>query len=370
MTMLQRSMLNNALSSAAVLTDAELLEHVRRCATTEREATARLIAALAEVDVRRLYLGQGCSSLFTYCTQILHLSEHAAYGRIEAARVARKFPVVLDLLADGSLHLTAVSLLAPHLTVENHPGLFVAAKHKSKRDIEQLVAALRPQPPVPSTVRKLPSPTAVSLPTASLSPAVDEHEMAKALQRDESPVLVPVVQPKRITEVKPLAPQSYKVQFTASQETHDKLRLAQDLLRHTIPSGDVAAVIDRALTLLVEELHRTRSAAVARPRARRTSAVRSSNRYIPAAVKREVWSRDGGQCAFVGAAGRCTERGFLEYHHRVPFADGGAATSENLELRCKLCRYRHKRHYADWRIMPRSRGRSRRGADCTGCYAA
>ena len=67
----------------------------------------------------------------------------------------------------------------------------------------------------------------------------------------------------------------------------------------------------------------------------RSSPTRSSSRHVPAAVKREVWRRDGGQCAFIGAAGRCTERGFLEYHHRVPFADGGAATSENLELRCR-----------------------------------
>jgi len=102
--------MNDALSSADLMTDTELLEYLRRCAATEREATARLIAALAEVDARRLFPGQGCSSLFTYCTQVLHLSEHAAYGRIAAARVARKFPAVLGLLADGSVHLTAVSL--------------------------------------------------------------------------------------------------------------------------------------------------------------------------------------------------------------------------------------------------------------------
>jgi 5-methylcytosine-specific restriction endonuclease McrA len=68
---------------------------------------------------------------------------------------------------------------------------------------------------------------------------------------------------------------------------------------------------------------------VARPRSRRRQ------RYIPAAVRREVWVRDGGQCAYVGAAGRCAERGFLEYHHVVPYADGGLATVENVQLRCR-----------------------------------
>lgn len=318
----------------AGLTDGELLQQVQQCLTTERGATARLIVALAEVDARRLYLGQGYSSLFTYCTQALHLSEHAAYARIEAARVARKFPVVLDLLADGSLHLTAVTLLAPHLTADNHAGLFASAGHKSKREVELLVAALRPQPPVPSTVRKLPSQAAPSSPVHS-PPAIDQHERAAAPRCNESPAALPAGQPKRIAEVKPLAPACYKVQFTASQQTYDKLQLARDLLRHTMPSGDVAEVIDRALTLLVEQLQRTKWAAVDRPRPHQSMRARSRGRHVPAEVKREVWQRDGGRCAFVGAAGRCAERGFLEYHHRVPFADGGATTAENLELRCR-----------------------------------
>ena len=91
-----------------------------------------MIALLSQLDARRLYLGEGCSSLFAYCTQVLHLSEHAAYGRIGAARTARKFPIVLDLLTDGSVTLTAVTLLSPHLTPLNHLELLNDARHKSK----------------------------------------------------------------------------------------------------------------------------------------------------------------------------------------------------------------------------------------------
>lgn len=61
----------------------------------------------------------------------------------------------------------------------------------------------------------------------------------------------------------------------------------------------------------------------------------SGSRHVPASVKRKVWTRDGGQCAFVGTNGRCVERGFLEYHHVVPYAAGGQTTVENLELRCR-----------------------------------
>src|SRR2546430_642478 len=148
--------------SPARLTDDQLLIHVKALAVSEREATARLIAALAELDARRLYLGEGYSSLFTYCTQCLRLSEHAAYGRIEAARAAQKFPVILELLSTGSITLTTVCLLARHLTAGNHEQVLAAARHKNKREVEQQVAALSPRPDVPSTVRKVPVSTIVS----------------------------------------------------------------------------------------------------------------------------------------------------------------------------------------------------------------
>jgi 5-methylcytosine-specific restriction endonuclease McrA len=92
-------------------------------------------------------------------------------------------------------------------------------------------------------------------------------------------------------------------------------------------------IFDRALTLLIEETERAKFAATARPRTSRTTGGRS--RHVPAAVKRAVWKRDEGQCAFVGAEGRCTERGLLEFHHVVPYADGGPTAAENLQLRCR-----------------------------------
>ena len=104
---------------------------MHRLANDERHATAGLIASLAELDARRLYLAEGYSSLFTYCTQVLHLSEHAAYSRIDAARVARKYPVFLERLAAGDLTLTTIGLLAPHLTSENHLHLIESAGHRS-----------------------------------------------------------------------------------------------------------------------------------------------------------------------------------------------------------------------------------------------
>ena len=211
-----------------------------------------------EMDARKLHLGEGCSSLFTlYCTQVLHFSEHAAYGRIEAARAARRFPAILEHLADGRLTLTAIGLLAAHLTPANCEEVLSSAAYKSKRDVERIVAAIRPQPPVPSVVRKLAPPRTPSLPApravAALGGSTGTGSCTTSAEQTMSPAPVdqpllsaPLAAPRRDQMVvTPLAPERYKVQFTISRQAHDKLRRAQDLLRHTIPDGNPAVVFER-----------------------------------------------------------------------------------------------------------------------------
>ena len=331
----------------ARLSDRELVASVHAAAHNQRAATGRLIALLAELDARRLYLAEGCSSLFTYCTQVLHFSEHAAYNRIEAARAAHRFPIILEMMEAGAITLTAVRLLAPHLTDDNHRDLLVRARHKMTRDVELLVATIRPCADAPSFVRKLPAPRAK--PDAPARPEQPPQHDASVSSQDAAPVhdvgvssqdmapLVPASSPmpsQAAASIKPLAPERYKIQVTVSGKTYGVLRRAQDLLRHSIPNGDPAQIISRALELLVKELERKKVAATDRPRHAR--AVGSSRtRHIPAQVRRTVWQRDEGRCQYVGAQGRCAETGFLEFHHIVPFADGGEPTARNLELRCR-----------------------------------
>ena len=327
-------------TSITNLSDADLISEVKRLAESERHATARLIASLMELDARRLYLAEGCASLFTYCTQVLHLSEHAAYGRIETARAARRFPIILQWIADGALTLTVVGLIASHLTPDNYREVLQAVRHKSKREVEKLVAVLQPRPDVPTLVRKLPEPKRSETRLADFVSCASPPVPSSVLM----PLQLPAAQ---LSVVAPLAPERYKVQFTVSRDTHDKLRRAQDLLRHQIPNGEPAAIFDRALTVLVEQLERTKLAAAARPRAGMPSATQS--RRIAAAVKRAVWKRDQGRCAFVGSQGRCTETGFLEFHHVVPYAAGGETSTNNLELRCRA----HNAYEAECYFGPR-----------------
>ena len=145
------------------ISDRELLAAVMRAARNERKATVELLGLLGEVDARRLYLGEGCASLFTYCTQVLRLSEHAAYHRIEGARIARQFPRLLELLSSGALTLTTVALLRPVLTNENAGEVIDAAVFKSKREMEVLIARLAPKPDVQTMVRRVPGADVQSL---------------------------------------------------------------------------------------------------------------------------------------------------------------------------------------------------------------
>jgi len=356
------------ITHASHLDNAELTAELSRLARCEREATAALIVHLAEFDARRLFEGAGYPSLFKYGMAVLHLSEDAVYNRIKAARAARRYPVIIERLESGALSATTVRLLAPRLTPENHQELLAAASGKGKQAVEELLARRFPQPDVTARVRKVPRrPVAPALdvpsagaPTPNTCPPVAGCETPAAAAprvapRAEEPPVLPVPAATRPV-IRPLAPERYEIRFTASREMREKLRVAQDLLGHAIPSGDLAEVFDRALTLLVANLTCKKFAATERPRGSRGQPDESRN--IPAEVKRRVDARDQRRCAFVSPSGRrCDERRFLEFHHVIPYAAGGLPTVENIQLRCRA----HNGYEADLFFGPGTR-RTRGGA--------
>ena len=353
----------NILTLASGLSDHELLARLGVLADNEREATVELVAHLAVLDTRpSLYAARGCGSLFSYCTQILRLSEDATCNRIAAARACRRFPVILDLLASGELTLTSVRMLSPTLTPENLQAVLGRARHRSCREIEAIVAELAPRPDVAPSIRKLPTPGLVPAPAPVSAPPSPTIGIGEAPRSDSTqaapPIPNPVVLPStRRPVIEATSPDRYRVQFTFGKESHDKLRRLQDLLRREIPNGDPAAIVDRALTLLLEKVERQKRGATRRPAtSAKTACVASirpaadNSRNIPPEVQRGASQRDGDQCAFVSKGGhRCTERSFLEFHHIVPFALGGRATLENISLRCR----RHNQYEAELVFGPR-----------------
>jgi len=291
-------MKTNTLAVAVALSDQDLLSHIHRLAGNERNVTADLVAHLAALELRpSLYEAQGYGSLFAYCTEALRLSEDAACNRIEAAGACRSFPVILDLLAAGSLTLTSVRRLRKHLTPENYEAVLARAAHKRKEQIEALVAELAPKPDVASSVRRLPVlapspaeptkkhelsmmacvPVSVSGPAplregASLAEpscdsgaARDENRFASPpamgatdrpageAARGQREAYVPRPRP---AVVQPLSPQRYRVQFTIGQEAHDNLRRLQTLLRREVPNGDVGVIFERFIDVLLDKVER------------------------------------------------------------------------------------------------------------------
>jgi 5-methylcytosine-specific restriction endonuclease McrA len=320
------------------LQDSVLLRNLSTLVAQDRSNTATLLAHLAEVDERRLYLPAGYPSMYAFCLGELHLSEDAAYTRIGAARTARQFPALLEAIADGRIHLTAVRLLSPHLTPGNADELIAAATHKGRADIELWLARRFPRAEALRLDDGI-SPLAQVRPAREESAAQGDRELGLgqvepsggSLQSAERPVEVPAP----ATRLVPLTPERFALQVTIPRATHDKLRYAQSLLGHSIPSGDIACVLDRALDALIGRLEKQKLGATRRALRQHPRPTRAA-RHVPAHVRRAVWERDGGQCTFLGAHGRrCGERTRLEFDHVDPVARGGRATVERMRLRCR-----------------------------------
>ena len=135
----------------------ELLASLSAMVGKDNAVTADLLAHLAECDERRLHLDLGFPSLFAYCTESLGFCEATAWRRISAARVCRRFPEAFALVASGSVHLSALCSLKPHLSPENASELFRLCSHKSARKVEELLAARFPRPDVRDSIRRLPT---------------------------------------------------------------------------------------------------------------------------------------------------------------------------------------------------------------------
>jgi hypothetical protein len=356
--------------------DDELLQRLAELMGQSRRVEADIVAHIAEVDERRLFAREAFPSMFAYCTDVLHLSEAEAYLRISAARASREHPMLLTMLADGRLHLTAIAKLAPYLTRENRDGLLERATHRSKRQIEEQIAEIAPRPDVPVMVRKLPErrtlstagllvipnggrgpmlelgPDGVAAPDRGTGPILGLRPdgvtaPAPGVPRDQAAVSHEVLNrhppaaPLSPSVVQPLSPGRYKVQFTASAEFHHKLERLRALMGARVPDGDLAAVIEQAVTEKLERLETRRFARTTALRKGPAETERSpdpspSSRHIPTAVRRAVHERDGARCCYVDERGRrCPERDRLEFHHRHPFGLGGDHGVANVGLMCR-----------------------------------
>jgi len=327
---------------------------------------AALLEHIGEVDARRLYLREGCSSMYGYCVEVLHFSEAPAFKRVGAARAARSFPELLHALRTGELHVTGMRLLAPHLSVENTLELLELARHRTGKEIQALLADRAPKPDVVVWVRRSPvrdrgGETSVPANDAAttLPPNVNQHPVLPApntlsklpafaadsravrddhLQTQPSPIPPSLVSPGPVRPrpvPEPLGGDRYLVRFTATAQMYAQLRELQALMRHQIPDGDLTKILARALTTLLAQVRKQKFGECEKPRELDTPSPTSS-RQIPAAIRRAVSARDEDRCTYVSPAGRrCSSRTLLEFHHLVPWAVRPKHEVDGITLRCR-----------------------------------
>src|SRR5262245_10077119 len=316
------------------LGDAPLLDTLAALVARDRATTAMLLAHIAEVDARQLFLPSGYPSMHAYCVQELRLSEDAANKRIRVARKAREIPALFAAIADGRLNLSGVILLASSLTPDNADDLIKAAEWKSKAEIEALIAARQP--------RCEEIPIVEAIPVAPSEPGMETMETPAVPVARNQPAQGPVGPIPKRSKVEPIARERYVLRACLDQKTLDKLHHVQALLSHEIPKGNLPSVLDRVLELAIQQLEKKKFGASSRRRSSRNAS--TNPRHIPAQVRRAVWERDGGRCTFVSESGhRCAERKPLEFDHAVPVARGGRGTVENIRLRCRA----HNQYEAD-----------------------
>lgn len=264
----------------------------------ERKRKSDFLAYLNEVDTRKLYAKEGYSSLFRFLTEKHLMSESSALKRIQAARLARKFPFLYVDIKNGKYSLSALSRLAPFVNAANSDRLFRRAAGKSTREVEALLVAEFPKVDVADRLKK---------------------------------------------SVSPLGLDRMQVQFTGLKQLVDDLEKVRALLSHRYPQGKLSDVIGLALKTLIrelekqgraEKLHSAVPKRIVEPVPPPPAPLKRS-RYIPRGIRRDVVGRDQARCQHLRADGTiCGEIKFLEMDHVQPHALGGPNTRENLRLLC------------------------------------
>ena len=383
------------------LGNSELVSGLSELARQSNVLTAQLLAHLVELEDRMLHLELGFPSLFAYCVEGLGMSEGTAGRRVTAARVCRRFPEVFERVARGELHLCALCALAPYLTPENAVELFAACKGKTRRQVEELLAARFPRPDVREQIRRLPTraqlPTTVEQvlpPCSAIAQPVSPQSAAEAPQILPNPALPTDVRAtvfearRRTRELEPLSADRFGVHFTADAELRELIERARALASHRLPNGELAGLVKLMAASFVKQEEKRRFGIGARPRRAKTQTVKTETaktetetalsaqqgtppggvllspadiepatrktaavavgkrgRYVPVTVRRETYGRARGQCAFVSVAGRrCAARAFLEFDHVEPFARSGASDAANMRVFCKAHNLLHARN--------------------------
>ena len=343
------------LSTEALTSSAEKLVRA------EKRNVALLIAHIAEMSRRKTYLECGYKNLFDYCVTRLRLSEGSVALRIQVANVSRRFPQLLQSLAQNCISLTVAGQLAPHLREDNVEKLLSDCAGMTKRVVDEYLVALRPKPVFNPSIRKRPSPV------ENTEQARPEGQQETMREREQSkpPCPAPFVeeaQRPRLASpssnlLQPARPDRFNFRFSADRNFKEKFERLAEVLGVENPLKHMAEILEQAVDISLEKrdpmrkrerrLERQRTKTAPRPdeiATRPERKDRTESRYIPSEVRERVFERAGHQCQYKSADGtRCTARTRLEIEHVRPFAIYRSHEERNLRVLCG----RHNRFEAE-----------------------
>jgi len=298
------------------LSDKMLLSSLDCLVRKDRETTIEILLHLLEMEKRRLHIELGFPSLFAYVTKKLGYSEPAANRRIRAARAIRDFPEILEMLRSGEATLTTVCLFSRILSKENKNMLLPQLRNASREAAEAIVAYHCPQIALEEQIKPI-----------VLAAIASGKCNSKVIEKTEEPV--------------ESGEKFYELRFSVPEDTFEALSTVQSLRSSKKPNGEPLAELFTELLDGYLEKHdperrvarRAKKGAVKRVAKVKTK--QKASRYIPADVRDEVLSRDGGRCCYLAEDGtRCSSRWNLQLDHIKPFALGGGNDAANLRTVC------------------------------------
>ena len=359
------------------LSTEELDRSVEKLVRAEKRNLALVIAHIAEMSRRKGQLERGYKSLFEYCTRRLHLSEGSVALRIQVANVSRRFPQILVALAENRMSLTVAGLLAPVLTESNMEKLLGDCAGMTKRGAEEYLIALRPKPVFAPSIRKTPSPPALTTP-----PTVQGASLQPPRSPASTPRPVPRVSPSIL---EPARPTVYNFRFAADRKFKEKFERLAEVLGVENPLQHMAEIMEQALDIALDKKdlkrkrarrlerearsddnsrHESRPGKIVSPSSQPATVcdvvatitdlggsqrslipgaesstsgrVPTKSRYIPSHVRERVHGRANHQCQYRGPDGtRCGSRTGLEIEHQRPFALHRSHDERFLRLYCR-----------------------------------
>ncbi len=301
------------------LTDQQLVVDLKNCAHQERLLLTQVLYHLKEFEVRKLYSALGYASLYDYACTELKYSTDQAYRRIQAMRLLKEIPEISNKIDSGSLSLSNISQVQRFFnetkTTTKEEKILVLKKieNKSVREVEKQLLQLSPIKPLPQEIKKQVSPTQVNV----------NFIMSEELEH-------------KIEEVRSLlGPEGHKMTLSELVDQMANLSL-QKLKEKKFGKFRVQNHLGEKIQHNYIATHKISAQSLTTQNNSSKNLDVKNGRYISAALKFHIWTRDKGRCT------KCESKTNLNYDHLRPVALGGGTDSNNLRLLCFHCNQRSR----------------------------